>query len=66
MRVVNRICIKTEEFVDGPDRSIELKRGQEYVTSADERDGEVTVFSTYWFRAPVELFAGPEPLGGSR
>ena len=65
MKVVNRICIKSERFVD-VGRSIELKRGQEYVTSADERAGEVAVFSTYWFRAPVELFAGPEPLGGSR
>jgi hypothetical protein len=66
MKVVNRICIKTEEFVDGPDRHITLQRGQEYVTSANERDGQVTVFSAYWFRAPAELFAGPEPLGGSR
>ena len=55
-----RICIKDETFVDG-DKTQELKRGQEYITS-DDNDGTVTVFaSPHWIsKVAVDLFAGTE------
>lgn len=56
----NRICLDDHDLVDG-DRTFTLKRGREYTTSP-ERDGRVTVYSTYWFSAPVEWFAGEKRL----
>lgn len=61
MKVFKRICVRDETFVDG-EKSITLKRGQEYTTSAEHGDGTVTVFTTYWFRAPVDLLIAPVPL----
>lgn len=58
MKTFNRICIKTTEFED-EDRSITLKRGEEYTTSK-EKNGQVKVFTRYWFWAPIEIFAGEE------
>lgn len=64
MKTFQRICIVDYE-VDG----FLLKRGKEYLTSAEgeapaiicpehaER-GYVTVFTTYWIKAPVSIFAG--------
>jgi hypothetical protein len=60
MTTLQRICIKTETFGAGAE-TFTLERGKEYITSP-ERNGEVHVFSTYWFWAPVELFAGAEPF----
>lgn len=51
-----RICLYDHELVDG-DKRLDLKRGQEYLTSAVS-DGQVTVLSSYWTRCPVEWFAG--------
>lgn len=62
MTTFKRICIETTEFVDG-ERSVTLERGREYLTS-DVKDGEVCVFTTYWFWVPVELFAGAVQFTG--
>ena len=57
MRTFHRICIEDYSIVEGDDR-LELKRGKEYTTST-EKDGCVTVFSTYWaYGVPVSIFAG--------
>jgi hypothetical protein len=61
MKTFNRICIKDSvvEAANG-DRQ-ELKRGREYLTS-EQKDGEVTVFSTFWAKFPVDVFAGEVPF----
>ena len=64
MQTFNRICIKDwvvkthedDSFTNGV--TIRLKRGEEYLTSAVDDDQNVTVFSSYWFSAPVSIFAG--------
>jgi hypothetical protein len=54
----NRICIKNYTIIEG-DKKLELKRGQEYLTSPlREESNEVRVFSTYWAWVPAEIFAG--------
>jgi hypothetical protein len=65
VKTFNRICIEdhTIEGIgrDGEDVSFILKRGKEYLTST-EKDGHVTVFTTYWLRVPVDIFAGERPF----
>lgn len=58
MTTYKRICIEDSAIeAENGDRQ-ELKRGQEYITSGLHEDGTVTVFSTYWVRFPVTVFAG--------
>jgi len=57
METFNRICIKDYHIKDSIGQQFDLKRGKEYLTSRDE-DGLVMVFSNYWVKVPVELFAG--------
>ena len=57
METFNRICIKDYNIKDKRGNKFDLKRGKEYLTSRDE-DGLVMVFSNYWVKVPVELFAG--------
>lgn len=52
-----RLCLADQTFTDG-DTSVTLRRGVEYITSAEREDGQVTVFTDRWFRAPAALFAG--------
>ena len=50
MKTFERVCIK--------DFKPYIKRGKIYLTS-DEKDGTVTVFTSYWiFDVPVSVFAG--------
>ncbi len=53
----SRVPVEQQE-----DATATLKRGQEYTVSAPHDDGTVTVFSSYWFRAPQSLFGGFRPL----
>lgn len=60
MRTFKRICI--EDYVleaENGDR-LELKRGEEYITSPEHFDEPdmVTVFASYWARVPMTIFAG--------
>ncbi len=55
-KTLQRICIKTETFFD-KENEFTLERGKEYITSP-ESNGQVIVYSTFWFRAPISLFAG--------
>jgi len=57
MQTFHRICIEDYEKSDKSGQTLKLKRGTEYLTSA-EVDGEVTVLTTYWLKVPVKLFAG--------
>ena len=59
METYNRICI--EDYVVKAENGdiLELYRGKEYLTSI-ERDGKVTVFSSYWVKVPAEIFAGAQ------
>ena len=57
MQTFKRICIEDYTVLGTCGDRLDLKRGLEYITSID-RDGEVTVFSTFWVRVPVLLFAG--------
>jgi hypothetical protein len=56
MITFNRVCIEDFKLHAG-DITLELKRGREYLTSKEE-NGEVTVFTTYWAKVPVKIFAG--------
>ena len=42
----------------------DCKRGQTYTTT-EPKDGEVTVFSTFWVKAPARIFGGWKPLGAT-
>ena len=53
MQTFHRICIKDFKYGN----EILLKRGREYLTSSD-KEGQVTVFTKYWVKVPVEYFAG--------
>ena len=66
MKVVDRICLEDTTFFDPDDPTLQitLKRCQEYTTTERVTEGQVTVFSRFWFRAPVSLFAGAVPVGG--
>ena len=65
MQTFKRICIQEQDYQDpdDPSRMVKLQRGKEYITSA-EKEGQVFVFSSYWFWAPVSLFAGAEEFTG--
>ena len=53
-----RICLRTETFYDPTTKEeITLERGREYITSR-EMDGQVIVFTRYWFLVPVDMFGG--------
>ena len=56
MKTLQRICIKDFKL-QASNGTLELNRGKEYITS-EEENGEVTVFSTYWAKVPVNIFAG--------
>lgn len=60
MKVFMRICLRDTTITDG-DKSITLKRGEEYTTSR-EKDGRVHVFSRYWFWCDADIFGGAQPL----
>lgn len=60
MKVYERICLQDWHVeAQNGDRQ-ELKRGKFYTTSASHDDGTVTVFSSFWVRAPLSVF---EPVG---
>ena len=59
MKTFNRICIKDYQRIDSIGQVFNVKRGKEYLTSSEE-DGEVTVFSNFWVKVPVNIFAGEE------
>lgn len=60
MKVFKRICLKDTAVPNG-DGEFWLKRGKEYTTSR-EKDGQVCVFTQYWFWIDVGIFDGAQPL----
>ena len=58
METFYRICIK-DFTLQGDNGCLELKRGKEYLTSKEEKE-EVVIFTKYWVKVPVSLFAGEE------
>jgi hypothetical protein len=56
MQTYNRICIKDHSVV-ASNGTLTLSRGKEYLTTAEE-EGEVTVFTNFWGKVPVTIFAG--------
>lgn len=63
MKVFTRVCIRSQDFLDPDDhaKTITLERGRIYTTGDDDGD-QCRVFTTYWFKAPLDIFAGKEPL----
>ena len=59
MKTFKRICIKDYELKAENGDTLNLKRGQEYTTSA-EKDKKVVVFTAYWVAVPADLFAGEQ------
>lgn len=57
MTTFDRICIKDYVLKDQEETVFIIKRGEKYTTSS-EKDGEVTVFSRFWVKVPVSIFAG--------
>ena len=64
MRIMKRICIKDWEVTAENGDHFSVKRGKEYTTSENRKDGTCTVFSNYWVRVPISHFAGELPAGG--
>ena len=72
MKTYKRICIKDYSIQDSEGTTFKVERGKEYITSEiavspsfmakelQPEDGHVTVFSTYWVKVPVSIFAGEE------
>ena len=58
MKTFKRICLEDWTLQAENGDTLVLKRGQEYTTSAENADGEVTVFTSFWVSVPVRLFAG--------
>ncbi len=58
MITFSRICIKNYTITDHEGTVFAIKRGEEYLTSAEEENGEVMIFSTYWVKVPSNIFAG--------
>ena len=56
VKTFKRICIKNYIVEDG-DKMLELKRGEEYITS-EKRRGNVIVFSRFWGSVPATIFSG--------
>lgn len=67
MNVTKRLCLTEHTITDLEGTSFTLLAGKEYTTSAEPRNGEVTVFSRYWVRVPISIFqqepevATPDP-----
>lgn len=62
MKTFKRVCIKSYTITDEEGQSLTIERQREYLTSPEE-DGMVTVFSQYWVKVPVDIFAGEELSG---
>lgn len=58
MRTFRRVCITDYVLEAANGDRLELKRGTEYLTSAEHDDGMVTVFTRFWARVDPALFAG--------
>ena len=56
MQTFERLCIKDCEIRDDADNCVKLEKGKKYLTSAIDKDGEVTVFTTFWVDVPSGLF----------
>jgi hypothetical protein len=57
MITYRRICIKDYVLEAQNGDRLELHCGREYLTSR-EHDGQVTVFTNFWVKVPIELFTG--------
>ena len=55
-----RICLMDYPIQDANGTTFTLRRAKEYITSPVREDGTVLVFSQYWVRVPVTLFAGEQ------
>jgi len=64
MKVFNSICIEDHTVLAQNGDRQDLVRGKEYTISG-EKDGIVTVFSSFRVKVPATLFAGTIPLGSS-
>jgi len=65
MKTFKRICLKNIKYQDRYGQVLELVRGNEYITSAeDDGTGTITVFTKFWADISVELFAGEEEFTG--
>lgn len=59
MTTYKRICIEDWSIEARNGDRVELKRGEEYITSDQhEDDGTVTVFTNFWVRTPLSIWAG--------
>lgn len=63
MTTYKRICIKDfcgigKRDLNAPEEYFTIHRGDEFITSDVDENGEVMVFSSRWFMAPVSIFAG--------
>jgi len=52
-----RICIKYYTLTAENGDTFTVKRGTEYLTSAERQNGDVTVFCSYWVSIPINVFA---------
>jgi len=64
MKTFRRICLRDYAVIEA-ETSFTLRRGEEYITSVEGKDGTVTVYTHYWISGvPVSLFGGEVPGPG--
>ena len=59
MTTFKRVCIQDYSIRTAEGAVFELKRCKEYITSAEQPDNTVVVFSSHWVTVPSSIFAGP-------
>jgi hypothetical protein len=66
MKVLERLCVQNW-FIDAANGDrLDLVRGKEYTTTPYVIDGEVTVFSRFWVKAPVSIFHEQQDVSETR
>lgn len=65
MKTFKRACLENHTETDAVGRILNLKAGEVYLTS-EEKDGQVTVFTTIWAVVPVSLFGTAVQFTGEK
>ena len=58
MKTFKRVCLEDWTLQAENGDTLDLKRGKEYITSTENEDGEVVVYTNFWVAVPARLFAG--------
>lgn len=57
--IVERMAARDWFVEDQQGNRQDVKRGKSYTTTKEAKDGQVILFSSYWVRVPLDVFAEP-------